>query len=156
MMVSRRSLETATALLTGAFGAAVVVSSRDNGIGWSAAGVDAGTFPFIVGLIILGGSVFNLVKGWPRNDYAVLRAAELKRLGMLFVPAAAYVALIPLTGIYLASAGYVFAALARAKGKSLVFAAVAAVGTAFALYLIFELTFQISLPRGLLGDALGF
>jgi hypothetical protein len=25
-----------------------------------------------------------------------------------------------------------------------------------ALYLIFELTFQISLPRGLLGDALGF
>ena len=67
-MVSRRSLETATAILTGAFGAAVVVSSLDNGIGWSSA----------------------------------------------------------------------------------------AVGTALALYLIFELTFQISLPRGLLGEALGF
>ena len=45
MMVSRRSLETATAVLTGAFGAAVVVSSYGNGIGWSAAGVDSGTFP---------------------------------------------------------------------------------------------------------------
>src|SRR6202011_781580 len=64
MMISRRSLETATALLTGAFGAAVVVSSLDNGIGWSAAGVEAGTFPFIVGLIILSGSVFNLAQGW--------------------------------------------------------------------------------------------
>src|ERR1700738_1169178 len=88
IMVSGRGLEAATAFITGAFGAAVVVSSRDNGIGWSAAGVDAGTFPFIVGLIIFGGSVFNLVKGWPRNDYAVLRASELKRLAILFVPAA--------------------------------------------------------------------
>ena len=51
IMVSRRSLETATALLTGAFGAAVVVSSYGNGIGWSSAGVDPGTFPFLVGLI---------------------------------------------------------------------------------------------------------
>src|SRR6267378_8013096 len=98
MMVSGRGLEAGTALLTGAFGVAVVVSSRDNGIGWSAAGVDAGTFPFIVGLIILGGSVFNLAKGWPRNDYAVLRPSELKRLGLLFVPAAIYVGVIPLTG----------------------------------------------------------
>src|SRR3954463_7445136 len=104
-MISRRSLETATALLTGAFGAAVIISSRDNGIGWSAAGVDAGTFPFIVGLIILGGSVFNLVKGWPRNDYPMLRASEIKRLGNLFVPAVIYVGLIPLTGMVLASAG---------------------------------------------------
>jgi putative tricarboxylic transport membrane protein len=155
-MVSRRSLETATALLTGAFGAAVVISSRDNGIGWSAAGVDAGTFPFIVGLIILGGSVFNLIKGWPGNDYAMLGESELKRLGLLFVPAAIYVGLIPLAGMVLASAGYVFAALAWHKRGALAFAGFAAAGTAAALYLIFELTFQISLPRGLLGDALGF
>jgi hypothetical protein len=134
MMVSRRSLETATALLTGAFGAAVVVSSYGNGIGWSGAGVDPGTFPFIVGLIILSGSIFNLAQGWLQPPEIVLRPSELKRLGMLFIPAAVSVGVIPLIGIYLASAAY----------------------TALSLYLIFELTFQISLPRGLLGDALGF
>jgi Tripartite tricarboxylate transporter TctB family len=155
-MVSRRSLETATAILTGAFGAAVVISSMNNGIGWSSAGVDAGTFPFIVGLIILGGSLFNLVKGWPANDYAVLTPSELKRLAILFIPAAAYVGLIPLIGMYFASAIYVLGALSWHKRGAWVFASVAAVGTALALYLIFELTFQISLPRGLLGDALGF
>ena len=156
MMVSGRSLETATALLTGAFGAAVVVSSLDNGIGWSAAGVDAGTFPFIVGLIILGGSLFNLVQGWLHARAIVLRPSELKRLAMLFIPAVAYVGIIPLTGIYIASAGYVFGALAWHKRGAFIFAGLAAVSTAMALYLIFELTVQISLPRGLLGDFFGF
>ena len=37
-MISRRALEVTTALLTGAFGATVAVSSLDNGIGWSSAG----------------------------------------------------------------------------------------------------------------------
>jgi hypothetical protein len=156
MMVSRRSLETATALLTGAFGAAVVVSSFDNGIGWSGAGVDPGTFPFIVGLIILSGSIFNLAQGWLQVRDLMLRPSELKRLAKLFIPAAVYVGFIPLAGMYLASAAYVFGALAWHKRGSLIFSGVAAIGTAVALYLIFELTFQISLPRGLLGDALGF
>jgi hypothetical protein len=156
MIISRRSLETATALLTGAFGAAVVVSSLGNGIGWSAAGVDAGTFPFIVGLIILCGSVFNLVQAWLEAREILLRPSELKRLAMLFIPAAIYVGVIPLIGMYLASAAYVFGALAWHKRGAFVFAGVAAIGTALALYLIFERTFQISLPRGLLGDFVGF
>src|SRR6476661_11229174 len=155
-MVSGRSLETATALLTGAFGAAVVVSSLYNGIGWSRTGVDAGTFPFIVGLIIPSGSIFNLVQGWLEAGDILLRSSELKRLATLFIPAAVYVGVIPLIGMYLASAGYVFGALAWHKRGSFVFSGLAAIGTAVALYLIFELTFQISLPRGLLGNALGF
>ena len=154
-MVSRRSLETGTALLTGAFGAVVVVSSYGNGIGWSAAGVDPGTFPFIVGLIILSGSIFNLAQGWLQARDIVLRPSELKRLGMLFIPAAVYVGVIPLMGIYVASAAYVFGALAWHKRGSFVFAGIAAIGSAVALYLIFERTFQISLPLGLLGDFIG-
>ena len=155
-MVSRRSLETATVLLTGAFGAAVVISSYGNGIGWSSAGVDRGTFPFIVGLIILIGSIFNLAQGSLQGREIVLRPAELRRLGLLFIPAAMYVGVIPLIGIYLASAAYVFGALAWHKRGAFIFSGLAAIGTAVALYLIFELTFQISLPRGLLGNALGF
>jgi len=155
-MVSGRSLETGTALITGAFGAAVVISSLDNGIGWSAAGVDAGTFPFIVGLIILSGSVFNLVQGWLQARDIILRPSELKRLAALFVPAVIYVGVIPLIGMYVASALYVFGALAWHKRGALLFAGISAIATALALYLIFELTFQISLPRGALGDALGF
>jgi len=155
-MVSGRSLEAATALITGAFGAAVVVSSLDNGIGWSAAGVESGTFPFIVGLVILAGSVFNLVQGWLHARAVILGPSELRRLGILFVPAAVFVGIIPLIGTYPASAFYVFAALAWQKRGSLLVSALAAIGAALALYLIFELTFQISLPRGALGTIIGF
>src|SRR4051812_11075559 len=62
-MISRRALELATAVLTGSFGVAVVVQSLDNGIGWSSAGVDAGTFPFLTGIIIVLGSLYNLARG---------------------------------------------------------------------------------------------
>ena len=154
-MVSGRSLEAATALVTGAFGAAVVVSSLDNGIGWSSAGVESGTFPFVVGLVILAGSMFNLVQGWLQARAVILGSKELRRLGILFVPAAVFVGIIPLIGMCLASALYVFGALAWQKRGSLLLPAFAAIGAALALYLIFELTFQISLPRGLLGALLG-
>jgi hypothetical protein len=155
-MVSGRSLEAATALITGAFGTAVVVSSLDNGIGWSAAGVESGTFPFIVGLVILAGSLFNLAQGWLQARAVVLGPRELRRVAMLFVPAAVFVGVIPLIGMIPASGVYVFGALAWHRRGSLLLAAAAALGAALALYLIFELTFQISLPRGALGTLFGF
>ena len=155
-MVSGRSLEAATALITGAFGTAVVVSSLDNGIGWSAAGVESGTFPFIVGLVILAGSLFNLAQGWLQARAVVLGPRELRRVAMLFVPAAVFVGVIPLIGMIPASGVYVFGALAWHRRGSLLLAAAAAIGAALALYLIFEMTFQISLPRGALGTLFGF
>jgi hypothetical protein len=155
-MVSGRSLEAATALVTGAFGAAVIVSSLDNGIGWSAAGVESGTFPFIIGLVILAGSLFNLVQGWLQARAVILGPSELKRLAMLFVPAAVFVGVIPLIGMVPASALYVFGAIAWQKRGALLLAALAAIVAALALYLIFEKTFQITLPRGVLGALLGF
>ena len=112
-MISRTRLEAATALTHRRVRRAVVVSSLDNGIGWSSAGVDAGTFPFIIGLIILAGSLYNLAQrlvarpGTCRSRYRSASAAAA-----LFVPAAVFVGVIPLFGIYLASAGYVFGALA--------------------------------------------
>ena len=154
MMISGRSLEAGTALITGAFGAAVVISSLDNGIGWGAGGVDAGTFPFIVGLIILCGSIFNLVQGWLQARDVVLRPSELKRLAALFVPAVIYVGIIPLIGMYVASAGYLFATLRFQSGLKSVRSVLVAVVAAVALYLVFERAFQVSLPHGWLGAVL--
>lgn len=154
-MISRRSLEAATALLTAAFGAAVVASSIENGIGWSTAGVDSGTFPFITGLVILAGSLFNLVQGWLQGGAMLLGASELKRLATLFVPAVIFIAAIPLVGMYVAASVYVFAALAGQGRASMLRALVMAVATPLALYLVFERLFQVSLPHGMLGAAMG-
>lgn len=160
-MISRRALEIAAAALTGAFGVVVVVSSFDNGIGWSSAGVDAGTFPFLTGIIIVLGSLYNLAQGaLGRGTLAIVRTAitpsELRRLAGLFVPAAIFVAVIPLIGMYVASAGYVFAVLALPRRQSVMRALGIAAATPLALYVVFERMFQVSLPHGALGAALGF
>lgn len=160
-MISRRALEISTAALTGVFGVAVVVSSIDNGIGWSSAGVDAGTFPFLTGVIVVLGSLYNLGQGalgrgtLARVTVAVTRA-ELGRLAGLFIPAAIFVAAIPVLGMYLASAGYVFAVLALPKRQSVLHALVIAAVTPLVLYAVFERLFQVSLPHGALAAAFGF
>src|SRR5258708_2165870 len=102
-MISRRATELATAALTGAFGAAVVVSSLDNGISWSTDGGGAGTFPFITGLLILGGRLVNLAFRWAEERSILLDATRLVRLARLFVPAAVCVAALPLIGMYVSS-----------------------------------------------------
>jgi len=160
-MISRRALELATAVLTGSFGVTVVVSSLDNGIGWSSAGVDAGTFPFLTGVVIVVGSLYNLVRGvLPATTLANVPIAitplELRRLAGLFVPAAIFIAAIPLAGMYVASALYVFAVVAIPRHQSVPRALIMAGAAALALYVVFERMFQVSLPHGALAAALGF
>ncbi len=59
--------------------------------------------------------------------------------------------LIPLAGMYLASAGYIFAVLAVPRHQSLLRALAMAVVTSLALYVVFERMFEVTLPHGALG-----
>ena len=155
-MISHRLLETATAILTGTFGLAVAISSLDNGIGWSENGVDAGTFPFLVGLIIVVGSIVNFARGVIGGGTAVISRGDLARLAALFVPAAIYVGAIPLLGMYVATGGYMLGAVALRKQVPLLRTLIIAVVTPVVLYLVFERAFQVTLPRGAFSDWLGF
>ena len=155
-MISRRALEILTALLTGAFGLAVAISSLDNGIGWSSDGVDAGTFPFIVGVIIVAGSLYNIVRGAFAGTSVMVSRSDLKKGAALFLPAAAFVGFIPWIGFYLASAGYMFGVLALPKHLTLLRSLLIAVATPIFLYVVFERLFQVTLPHGALATALGY
>ena len=115
-----------------------------------------GTLPFVTGLFIIGGSLFNLVTGVRSGREAAIDADNLRRISGLFLPAAAYIALIPLLGMYVASTVYVFGVLHLQYRTTLLKAAITAAAAVLTLYVLFELTFRVYLPRGLLGDALGF
>src|SRR5690349_4441378 len=110
-MITRRQLEGVTGAITGTFAVAVIVSSIEIGSGWSSAGVESGTFPMLAGLLILGGSIFNVARALADPPALAIRAAEMKRLALLFLPAAAFIAAIPFVGIYVAAAGYLLWAL---------------------------------------------
>ena len=150
-MFTRRALEALTAAITGAFGIAVVVQSLENGIGWSTAGVESGTFPFMTGLIVTVGSLYNLMRGWLRGREIIVDRVAFRRTATLFLPAAVFVAVIPLVGMYVASAGYLLATLRMQSGLSWLRALAIAVVVAIGLYVVFEWSFQVALPHGLLG-----
>ncbi|WP_375460111.1 tripartite tricarboxylate transporter TctB family protein [uncultured Enterovirga sp.] len=157
-MISRPNLERLTALLTGAFGVAVAVSSVSNGIGWSRAGVEAGTFPFALGLIVTAASVYNFVADgwiWPLRVQAI-GWGHFKQSGALFLPAVALVVAMPIVGLHLAAALYVFGTYTVQSRISPLRAAAAGIATAACLYVLFDMLFQVSLPLGALGAALGF
>jgi hypothetical protein len=153
-MISRRQLEAITALVTGAFGVAILVQSLRIGIGWTGAGVGSGTFPAIASGLVVAGSLYNLVRGALEAGPPMVDAAVLRRIAAFFGPAVVFVALIPLLGLHVAAGVYMFYVMWRARLPLWKVAAVA-VATPFVLYSVFDWGFQVELLRGLLGKELG-
>ena len=154
-MITRRALEILAAALTGAFGAAILVSSIGIGVVWTTRGVGSGAFPAIAGALIVAGSLYNLARAFAVAGPVLLDAPRLRKIGALFLPAAAFVAAIPLAGLHVASGVYLFAVVAAHRRMAWWRAAAIGIATAIALYLIFDWGFQVALPRGWLGAALG-
>ncbi|HEY0523338.1 MAG TPA: tripartite tricarboxylate transporter TctB family protein [Stellaceae bacterium] len=155
-MITRRQLEILTGALTGTFGIAVIVSSIAVGSGWSSAGVQSGTFPLVAGILILGGSLANLARAFVDPPALALRASELRRVGLLFLPAVAFVAVIPFVGLYVASVFYLLWTLSVQHRMPYWRSGLIALATVVTLYWLFEQVFEVELPHGWLGAALGF
>ena len=154
--VSRFAAETATALVTLALGAAIVVGAREYGTGWTAAGPQPGTFPFCVGLIVVAASVGNLVAAWRKRRAGALfiDATQARRIAAFALPMLAFVALALTLGFYVATAIYL-AAVMRFQGGYRWLAAIAvAVGTSAFFFLLLELWFKVPLLKGPLEAAL--
>ena len=103
------------------------------------------TLPHIV--LMIGGVLLGILVG-------VLPGLGAPNGVSLLLPAVLYVALIPLLGIYAASAAYLFGTLRFQTRLSVVRSLAIALVTAVVLYTVFERLFQISLPHGLLGAML--
>ncbi len=155
-MISRRTLEIGTAVLTGAFGTAILVSSLQIGVGWTSRGLGAGIFPAISGSLIVLGSLYNLVRGALHQGGVALDWPRAKKIGAILLPALAFVAAIPLLGLHVAAGAYVFGSLVARRDRSIRRAVAFGIATPLALYGIFDWGFQVALPHGLLGAALGF
>jgi hypothetical protein len=153
-----RSAELAMAAFFLAIGALVIYDSARLGIGWADDGPRAGYFPFYVGLIICIASLVNGVRALlvpAAKNRAFVEVGQLKMVLMMLVPTAVYVAVIGWTGIYLASAVFI-AFFMRWLGKYAWWkVAVVSLGTVVAFFLIFEIWFQVPLPKGPLEALLG-
>jgi putative tricarboxylic transport membrane protein len=153
-----RGAEIAVAALFLGAGVLVMYDSVRLGSTWGDDGPKPGYFPFYIGLIMAVAAVMNLARGFvipaDRNPPFVL-AGQLKMVLTVLVPAAIYAGAIGWIGIYVSSIVFI-AFFMRWLGK---FAwwkvAAVSIGTAVALFLIFERWFLVPLPKGPIEALLG-
>lgn len=155
---TRKSAEIAVALLLVLLGAIVIYDSLRLGARWGDDGPQPGYFPFYVGLLICLSSTLNLLKALtirPERDRAFVEVGQLKLVLVVLVPTVIYVGLVGWLGIYVSSAAFV-ALFMRRLGKYAWWKALAVgVGNSVAFFLIFEVWFQVPLPKGPLEALLG-
>jgi putative tricarboxylic transport membrane protein len=156
--VSVRTVELAVAVLFFVFGAVVAGDSYRIGASWGAEGPQAGYFPFYIGLIICFSSAWIFVRAlWAKakaHDSFVSRGQLTLVLKML-IPSIVYVVLIALIGIYVASTIFIAFFMLWLGKYSWAKTVPIAVGVSVAFFMLFEVWFNVPLPKGPLEVLLG-
>ncbi len=150
--LSTRAVEIAVALITLTLGVVVTYASYQLGSRWGSDGPEAGYFPFYIGLFICVGSLVNLAAGIfgkaVAHKPAFVSWEALKRILSVLLPAALYVACIHIVGIYVSSAVYITFFMIWLGGYRVHKALAVGFGVSFVMFLMFEVWFQVLLPKG--------
>ena len=155
---SVRSVEIATAAIILLLGAVVAFDSYRLGARWGEDGPQAGYFPFYVGLLICASGAAILLKALRAAALAAesfVERGQLRTIFVVLVPTIVYVAAIAALGFYVTSSLYI-AYFMRLLGKYAWMKIVpVSIGVSVVFFLIFEIWFQVPLPKGPLEAALG-
>ena len=158
--LATRWVELAVALLICAGGALVMWDSARIGAKWASDGPQAGYFPFLTGSALLASGAWiagSAILRWRKlAGDAFVSYARLVPVLQMLLPTIAYVVLIRLVGIYVASAIFIGAFMLW-KGRYKILATLSvALGVPVALFLLFEIWFLVPLPKGPLERMLGW
>lgn len=160
--ITTRAAEIGTALVMAGIGTAAIWDSLRIGAGWGADGPLSGTFPFWIGLLLVAASLGTMARALPRalpredGGSMFVTWPQLRLVMSVLGPTIAYVAAIPFTGIYLASAALVVWFMTRLGGFRLRSAVPAGLATALVAFVVFEIWFLVALPKGPIETWLGY
>jgi hypothetical protein len=157
-LVTRSTMEVATALATMGAGVAVMWGAIEHDIGWGDSGPAAGYFPFRIGVLIVLGSLANLgLAVWRRHeDRSVFLTREQgKRVLAFGLPVVAFVIVSLWLGLYVGAMLYLFLVMVFQGGYRPLVALAVAVGFAVMMRLVFPMWFKVPLLTGPLEAMLG-
>ena len=144
-------MEAGTALLTGAFGAAVCYGSIEAGAGWTEMGPDAGYFPFYIGLLIVFGSLVNLAYAFIKHRGSgeiFIEAGRFKAVLGFFLPLLAFAAVSTFLGLYVGTALYIAGAMIFQGRYKWWIGLPAGIAVSLIFFIIFEIGFKVPLLKG--------
>ena len=162
---SFRLVDAVTAVVIFILGLVVIMDSRRLGSGWSSDGPQAGYFPFYIGLILCVASVINFINAIrhksAEKDASFVSASSLKMVLSVLLPTILYVILIggigpiPGLGIYVASTIFIALFMVWLGKYKWPLALSVGVSVPIVFFLMFEIWFQVPLPKGPLEAMLG-
>jgi putative tricarboxylic transport membrane protein len=158
-VASTRAVDIVVSLLLLAFAALMAWDNWRSGAGWAPDGPKAGYFPFYLSLLLGGASVWGLAKALVERSRAgspFVNRDQLKRVMQVLVPTFLFCLLTQWLGIYVASllliAGFMRFTGAIAWWKSLL----TSVLFAAAMFVTFDVAFDVIMPKGPIEAWLGF
>ena len=158
-VASTRAVDIVVAVLLLAFAALMGWDNWKSGAGWASDGPKAGYFPFYLSLLLGGASLFGLVKAFVSGagaDSPFVNRDQLRRVLQVLVPTFLFCLFTQWLGIYVASLLLIAGFMRRVGGiawwKSIVTALVFAV----AMFVTFDIAFDVIMPKGPLEAWLGF
>ena len=156
-VASTRSVDIAVSVLLLALAGLLAFDNWRTGMGWDATGPQAGYFPFYLSMILAGASLYGIVKELrARATEPFVRREQLSRVLQVLVPTIAFCVLMQWLGLYVASflliAGFMIAVGRIAAWKSVLTAAIFSI----AMFVTFEIAFDVIMPKGPLEHLLGY
>ena len=155
-----RWVELVFALLVAFAGGVVIYDSARIGAQWASDGPQAGSFPWLTGcaLALSGGWLAaTTLWRWKRlEDDVFVSWAKLKPVLAMLLPTIAYVVMIRLVGIYVASALFIVAFMLWQGRYRLLPAVGVSLAVPTVMFLLFEMWFLVPLPKGPLERMLGY
>ena len=158
-VTSTRSVDIAVALLLLAFAGLMAFDNWKSGAGWAPDGPKSGYFPFYLSLLLGAASLFGLLKALVERKGAqapFVNRDQLRRVMQVLVPTFLFCLLTQWLGIYVASfflvAGFMRFVGGIAWWKSLLTSFLFAA----AMFVTFDVAFDVIMPKGPLEALLGF
>jgi putative tricarboxylic transport membrane protein len=155
---SVRTVELVTAAVIFLCGALVSFDTYRLGARWGEDGPQAGYFPFYVGLLICLaalGVIVRTLRDASLAGEAFVEREQLKMILTVLIPTVVYVSFIAYLGFYVASTIFIGYFMRQLGKYSWLKIAPVAIGVSVAFFLVFEIWFQVPLPKGPLEAALG-
>ena len=150
-VTSTRAVDIVVSLLLLAFAALMGWDNWKSGAGWASDGPKAGYFPFYLSLLLAAASLFGLVKALLDRRSAgspFVNRDQLRRVMQVLVPTFLFCLLTQWLGIYVASlllvAGFMRFVGGIAWWKSLLTSFVFAA----AMFVTFDVAFDVIMPKG--------
>ena len=158
-VASNRTVDIAVSMLLLALAGLLAVDNWRTGMSWDSTGPQAGYFPFYLSMILAGASLYGIARELLARHGAsepFVRREQLQRVLQVLVPTIAYCGVMQWLGLYVASflliAGFMVAVGRIAIWKSVLTSAVFSV----AMFVTFEIAFDVIMPKGPLERLLGY